>query len=92
MLGVEIVAISRDRRCRFRHLSHRPRHWGRFLYRCPLRSRFEEKVDEAMVYGLRPAGDNVLVRTCRKESERTKVRDPTRDVILRCWNDVGLDP
>jgi hypothetical protein len=64
MLGMEIAAISQDRRRRrFRHLSHRMRHWGRFLYRCPLRSRFGEgKVDEVMVYDLRLARDHGLVR------------------------------
>jgi hypothetical protein len=51
MPGMEIGAIFLDRR-----LNHRLRRWGRFLYLCPLRSRSEEvKVDEVMVYGLRPA-------------------------------------
>lgn len=63
MLGMEIAAISQDRRRRFRHPSHRLKHWGRFLYRCPLQSRFGEgKVDEVMVYGLHLARDNRLVR------------------------------
>jgi hypothetical protein len=40
-----------------------------------------------MVYGLRLARDDKLVRVfyiCRKGFKRTKVRDPTGDVIRRC--------
>lgn len=79
MMEMEIAAISRDRRRRrFRHLSHRPRRWGRFLYRCPLRSRFGEvKVDEVMVYGLRPARDDNLVRMFILEGK--KLNEPKEE-------------